>query len=212
MRDGRASECKACAIELVMRRYHQPEVKSKITARRKERYSDPEIRAAMLAKLAEYRALPGNAERARERTREWHSIPENRTRHLEWKSAYLSDPEKRRHAHSKSALWRSMHPEAVNSSKAKRRANKRASTGSHTRKEIDALLVVQAHCCANCEDDLRKVKRHLDHWMPLILGGSNGIENLQWLCATCNTRKSKKDPINWLVGLVKASHYPRKLE
>jgi len=91
-----------------------------------------------------------------------------------------------------------------------RRATKYASPTRHTLQEVKDLLITQKHCCANCEDDLSIAKRHLDHWMPISRGGSDGIENLQWLCVPCNTKKRAHDPIDWLSQIGKASHWPRR--
>jgi 5-methylcytosine-specific restriction endonuclease McrA len=33
--------------------------------------------------------------------------------------------------------------------------------------------------------------------MPLFLGGSNWISNIQLLCPTCNLKKYKKHPVDW---------------
>lgn len=75
-----------------------------------------------------------------------------------------------------------------------RRARKRASPGSHTAADLRAILSAQNTRCAYCRADLRKVRRHLDHVMPLALGGTNNKENLQYLCRDCNLLKGAKDP------------------
>lgn len=210
MRDGKRPECKVCTRKVVMDRYNDPEIKDRILARRRAEYAKPEIRTKVVAKLAEYRARPGNAELAIERSRAWRSEPENLLRHTEWCTQYRSIPENKQRASKKRSMWQKANPEGVRAHRHKRRAMKRASPGSHTRAEIEALLVSQNYHCASCESDLRIVKRHLDHWMPLILGGSNSIENLQWLCGPCNLHKKSKDPIDWLVRLGKASFYPKR--
>lgn len=79
-----------------------------------------------------------------------------------------------------------------------RRARKKLAGGSHTQGEILVLAERQKHRCAepSCNQSIRK-KFHVDHVMPLALGGHNGILNIQLLCPTCNQRKSAKDPIAW---------------
>lgn len=77
-----------------------------------------------------------------------------------------------------------------------RRAKKRGNGGKHTAADIEELYRKQKGKCANCRVALRK-KYHVDHVMPICLGGSNGPENLQLLCAPCNQRKSGKDPAEW---------------
>lgn len=103
--------------------------------------------------------------------------------------------------------WRKANPDKMCSYNHTRRAARIAAGGSHTAIEIRALLASQGHLCANpyCRADLRAVKKHLDHKMPFVLGGSNGIENLQWLCATCNLKKSKLDYNVWLAQLEMAA-------
>jgi 5-methylcytosine-specific restriction endonuclease McrA len=60
------------------------------------------------------------------------------------------------------------------------------------------LLAAQKSRCMNC---LKKFpakghgRFHVDHIMPLALGGSNAPSNIQLLCAPCNLRKSAKHPL-----------------
>lgn len=98
--------------------------------------------------------------------------------------------------------WRKANPEAVTAMCRQRRARKNAASGSHTAADVAQLLVEQDHRCANpyCRADLRLVKKELDHKQPLARGGSNGPENLQWLCAPCNRRKHAKPMDEWLAA------------
>lgn len=77
-----------------------------------------------------------------------------------------------------------------------RRARKMAVGGKHTRQEIAALKQRQRFKCACCGDSI-KTKSHIDHIVPIALGGTNDILNIQILCPTCNTKKGKKHPIDW---------------
>lgn len=82
-------------------------------------------------------------------------------------------------------------------------ARRRTAKGWHTQAQIMALLVAQGWRCANpfCKRDLRKVKRHLDHKIPISRGGSNWPRNLHWLCWRCNLRKNAWTWREWLKWL-----------
>lgn len=84
--------------------------------------------------------------------------------------------------------------------RANRKSRVAGNGGSHTPEEAAALLHGQACRCANpfCAADLTVSKRHLDHKTPIIRGGTSSIENMQWLCATCNLRKHSRPQGEWL--------------
>lgn len=76
--------------------------------------------------------------------------------------------------------------------------------GKFREKDIIDLLVKQKEKCVYCETifypdgrpiyDVTGKKFHVDHIMPVKLGGSNHPENLQLLCAKCNLAKSSIHP------------------
>ena len=80
----------------------------------------------------------------------------------------------------------------------RRRAKKAGNGGNFTAAQIDDLYRIQKGLCAepSCRCRLRG-KYHIDHIIPVDLGGTNWITNLQLLCPPCNRRKSNKDPIVW---------------
>ena len=78
----------------------------------------------------------------------------------------------------------------------RRRAREIGAGGSFTPEQITELYSKQSGCCANCGTKLGK-RFHRDHKMPLSLGGSNDIMNIELLCQSCNQRKHAKDPIAW---------------
>lgn len=136
---------------------------------------------------------------------EWYA--KNRESKLAQNKAYLQEnPEVARRS---TAKWREKNPEKAASyakewyscpenravHRHRRRALEAKAGGTHTPADLKRILHAQGHRCPYCRADLRKVKKHLDHVMPLALGGSNGPENLAWLCAPCNLSKGAKEPI-----------------
>ena len=99
---------------------------------------------------------------------------------------------------ARDARRRKDRPELSRLYASKRRARKIAAGGSHTIEDIEKLLRVQKHRCANprCRKSIRK-KYHVDHVIPLARGGSDDKTNLQLLCIPCNLIKGAKDPIVW---------------
>lgn len=58
--------------------------------------------------------------------------------------------------------------------------------GTHSPEEWEALLQVCGEECLRCGDSTEKVK---DHIVPIYMGGSDAIENIQPLCRSCNSSK-----------------------
>lgn len=88
-------------------------------------------------------------------------------------------------------------PEIARTQSNNRRALKRAAEGKHTADEIKALFARQRGKCAICRFSL-KGGYDADHIMPLKLGGSNWISNIQLLCEPCNASKGAKHPVDFM--------------
>ncbi len=71
----------------------------------------------------------------------------------------------------------------------KRRALKYASEKRLSLPEWERIKAEYRYVCACC---LQKVKLTIDHIIPLSKGGSDGYENIQPLCITCNQKKRFK--------------------
>ena len=83
-----------------------------------------------------------------------------------------------------------------------------AAEGSHTEAQKVQLLLDQNGKCNCCGHDLRNGK-HIDHIMPIILGGSDYIENIQWLCQVCNNIKADRHPDEWAAYSTSAEYKER---
>jgi len=57
------------------------------------------------------------------------------------------------------------------------------------------ILKSQHFKCAKCGCDISKITPHYDHRIPLAMGGSDTLTNIQALCGTCHTEKSKFDKL-----------------
>jgi 5-methylcytosine-specific restriction endonuclease McrA len=58
------------------------------------------------------------------------------------------------------------------------------------------LFAAQNGLCVCCGCNLGN-NYHVDHIMPLALGGTNTDDNVQLLRAECNMRKAAKHPDKW---------------
>lgn len=93
--------------------------------------------------------------------------------------------------------WRLSNQDRLYAYNHRRRALKKNSSGAYTAAEARAILLAQSYRCAYCDADLRKVRRHLDHVVPISRGGRNDRANLQYLCQPCNLSKGAKHPIDF---------------
>lgn len=108
------------------------------------------------------------------------------------------------------AKWRAANPEQVKAynakwlraNTAKRREyaqNRRARIGGDKLSPglVEKLFHLQRGRCACCSARLLK-SYHLDHIMPLALGGRNVDANMQLLNQRCNNRKHAKHPVAYM--------------
>lgn len=94
------------------------------------------------------------------------------------------------------AAWKQAHPEEVLAYKRsrgsvdeqRRRARKASAGGTYTAAEWRALCAALGNRCLACGS---AGPLTVDHVVPLAMGGSNGVENLQPLCNPCNVRKGR---------------------
>lgn len=52
--------------------------------------------------------------------------------------------------------------------------------------------------CYWCGNEISEQTRHVDHIMPISLGGQAVDSNEVWTCKPCNLRKHKRHPLTWL--------------
>lgn len=69
--------------------------------------------------------------------------------------------------------------------------------GQKLSKNIASELMKKQRCkCAVCKVKLDKY--HIDHIMPIALGGENTDLNVQLLCNMCNWKKNAKHPVDFM--------------
>ena len=90
-------------------------------------------------------------------------------------------------------------PEHARAQKHARRAREMAADGRYSSSDIKRLLDVQGVKCAHawCRASLKAARYHIDHILPLSLGGSNWPSNIQLLCPKCNLTKNNTHPIDF---------------
>ena len=98
---------------------------------------------------------------------------------------------------AKNAAWRAANPEATRIQCQNRRARQRENGGVLSKGLADKLFKLQKGKCACCKQPLG-ADYHLDHIMPISLGGLNIDSNIQLLRQRCNQQKHAKHPVDFM--------------
>jgi hypothetical protein len=149
-------------------------------------------------KIREYEKA--NKQKRRERLRKWRL--QNSEKYKAQLERNRKSPEvSRKHA----KVWYDRHPERAGQNQRARRAAKLKAGGSFTIEDIARLYALQNGKCVGCGIQFKTTgthRYHVDHIIPLrpVDGsepGSNGPENLQLLCRSCNCQKRNLPPEEW---------------
>lgn len=81
-----------------------------------------------------------------------------------------------------------------------RRAKQKAAGGKLSRDLSSNLFQLQKGKCACCGKPLG-ANYHMDHIMPIALGGTNTDDNIQLLTRLCNIRKNAQHPVEFMQSL-----------
>lgn len=152
---------------------------------KKFRQENPEL--VRERKRAEYLR---NREKAIKRSAEY--MQNNREQRREYDRQYRLKNAKRLEALK--VVWRADNADLLRAVKHSYKARRRAveKTGDSSRQVRAWLARVPKTCiwCGiKCADDF-----HIDHFMPLALGGAHAVANLAIACPTCNVRKNAMHP------------------
>src|SRR5215472_2579692 len=98
---------------------------------------------------------------------------------------------------AKTRAWAKANPQKRRVGERNREARERGATGSHTYADIQAIGEAQGWRCAYCPADIAS-GYHIDHYLPIALGGTNDRANLRLACAPCNQSKHDLHPDDWL--------------
>lgn len=164
----------------------------------KDRYaSKPESKAK--TKLRHHIWHTQNRDVARQRTRNYRAKNPDKVKSFPSaksprRVAYRAEHREKQSAYHKQ--WKLDNPDRVKALNWKREAKKRGNGGVHTAEDLRVIFKAQKGKCAYCRIKLGKL-RHTDHIVALANGGTNDRRNIQILCAPCNLRKNRKDPIDY---------------
>lgn len=134
-----------------------------------------------------------NPEKWRTYNKKWYSenAEYSRQKSTEYK---LANPERVKKTRKS---WADENKDILRANRNKRRARLQSCGGVLSKEIVGRLLVFQHGKCPCCKlplgDDF-----HLDHIVPLALGGSNTDDNAQLMRKGCNLRKGAKHPIDYM--------------
>lgn len=98
---------------------------------------------------------------------------------------------------ARAAAWNAKHPEIRRELIQNRRAKIRSTGETLSKGIVEKLFKLQKGMCPCCTMPLGD-NYHLDHIVPLFLGGSNTDANVQLLRQRCNNQKNKKHPVDFM--------------
>ena len=156
-----------------------------------ERYTDGRCKPCIRKRNTQWAAQ--NRDSANARSRIWNSANAEKKRATN--AAYRAVNQKMINLRRK--LKRQVDPNIEKVKAAVWRARKLATPGKLSKNIVGILLAQQNGCCACCGVPLLGTY-HLDHILPLSLGGSNSDDNVQLLLPKCNLQKYNSRPEEFL--------------
>lgn len=198
-KDGYSEMCKVCKQRFCSEYEAKNKEKVKLKQdnyraknREKLRMSGREYRQQNIEKVKESNRRYGrdNKEKIKEISRKYYQQEHVKERMRLYKRTHYN----KEHCTQKAREWRKrnsdLYLEQARVSKQKRRARLYKTGGSFTKQEWRSLCERYNHTCLCC--NVRGIKLTADHIMPVSRGGSSNIDNIQPLCASCNSSKGTK--------------------
>jgi 5-methylcytosine-specific restriction endonuclease McrA len=134
-----------------------------------------------------------NKDRVREKAAIWRASNKEKMKALY--TAWALNNKERRSKNSRA--WRSLNKDKSRLYVQNRMERKRNGNGYLSLGLSKALYVAQKGMCACCSLPLGD-DYHLDHIVPLFLGGEHSDSNIQLLRPVCNSRKGSKHPVQYM--------------
>lgn len=125
-------------------------------------------------------------------TKEYYA--KNKEKIAKYHAERRNDPAIKEALRSYKKQWKQNNPDIVSIQQHNRRSKIRAIDGTLSKNIRSVLWDIQKGRCVYCNIDLNEVTVHVDHIMPLALGGTNTDDNVQLTCAPCNYKKHYKHP------------------
>lgn len=160
-----------------------------------DRYPDGSCRPCRIEKAARY--YRENLDKCKKTKRAYHAknSEKNRAKAAEYVEKNREiNKEKTALRHS---IYRKNNKDKIRVKKINRRNREKASGGKLSKGIVAKLFAIQKGTCPCCGHHLGDVF-HLDHILPLALGGPNVDSNVQLLRAACNQKKGAKHPIDFM--------------
>ena len=155
------------------------------------RYADGRCKTCVLQRNAKWAAAHRDLVNANSRA--WNSKNGEKKRALN--TVYRQV--KQKEINEKRKRQRAADPSLERIKAAKRRALKKQNGGKLSTNIVQLLLQKQNGLCACCATPMNG-QFHLDHIMPLSLGGANSDDNVQLLLPKCNLQKYNLHPEKFL--------------
>ncbi len=179
------------------KRCYQANKDNYLATNAKWRIANPE---RVLASVEAWRKA--NPEKVKQMVKRWKNA--NRDKVLEDAREYARKwrVENLELARARHKAWAKANPDKIRIQLRKRYGRRKATTksASYTFSDVKRLYSEQKGLCANpfCACDLNETF-HIDHSLPLSRGGSNGPDNIQLMCPSCNSRKHAKTMDEFIV-------------
>lgn len=144
-------------------------------------------------KSSYYRArYKANPEPQRTQALKWAEANRERSR----ANALKRSRSNREQQRNKSRAWRAANPQKAKSQDYARRARK-----AHAVPQRWKRTTCPDHLCYWCGTTLTPEITHIDHIMPISLGGQDTPDNTANTCASCNLTKNNTHPLAWLARI-----------